>query len=377
KVYLHPLICDEKGQKMSKSKGNVIDPLVMIDKFGTDALRFTLAVTAAQGRDIKLSEDRIEGYRNFCNKLWNLARFTLMNLEEGNATGYLEVSEIPKDKLQPADKWIITKFEECRAEVESAIEKYEFDRAARAIYSFTWHQLCDWYVELIKPDLWGNNGEERKINSVSVLASTLRDLLKITHPFMPFITEEINSSLSKTGKSILEEDFPKTKEGYPKEAAEMEAVMEVIRTIRNIRTEVNVKPKALVECVFLVKDTSTVELIKNGEGLIKTLAKVSVMEVAVGGAKPEKSAFGVAGGDIEVFVALKGVVDTESETKRLSKSLEKTLAEAEGIEKKLSNKNFTGKAPKEVVEEQRAKLIILTDKKEKIEAGLERLKDLS
>ena len=203
-VYIHALIRDVQGQKMSKSKGNVIDPLVMMERYGTDALRFTLASFAAQGRDIKLAEERVEGYRNFCNKLWNLARFTLMNLGPDYA-----------DRVDPAwlnatDRWILTRLSVCAEGVTSSVEGYNFDEAARTIYGFVWHELCDWYVELSKSDLKGEKGDRRRLASSFVLVSALKDTLKLLHPFMPLITEEIWQKLPrKEGASIMVSPWPK------------------------------------------------------------------------------------------------------------------------------------------------------------------------
>ncbi|MBI1912436.1 MAG: valine--tRNA ligase [Deltaproteobacteria bacterium] len=374
-VYIHALIRDAQGQKMSKSKGNVIDPLVMMERYGTDALRFTLAVLAAQGRDIKLAEDRIEGYRNFCNKIWNLARFTLMNIGE-NAQGY------PDDaSLNMADKWILARRDLCINEVAEALDGYRFDDAARALYRFVWHELCDWYVELIKLDLRGEHGEERKQASVQVLVNVLKDTLKMLHPFMPFITEEIYNYLPGAGKTLSLTEYPKTGKDYRQVAGDMENIMDVIRAIRNIRTEMNVAQDIRTEAFFYSQDIDMREALTKGEEYIKQLAKVKHLTIRESGERPKDAVTAIAGGQegrshVEIFVPLAELIDIEAETKRLNKELEKLNAELEGVEKKLSNEAFVAKAPKDVVEKDRARLAGLKEKRAKLESGLEQIRSI-
>ncbi len=373
-VYIHALIRDAQGQKMSKSKGNVIDPLIMMERYGTDALRFTLAVLAAQGRDIKLAEDRIEGYRNFCNKIWNLARFTLMNIGPESAGSFDE------SMLNMADKWILSRRSACITEVTEAIDGYKFDEAARALYRFVWHELCDWYVELIKLDLRGERGPERKETSAKVLVDVFKDALRMLHPFMPFITEELYNYLPGA-KEISKEEYPKEGKPYPKEAVEMEEVMDVIRAIRNIRTEMNIAQDAKTDCVCFAEDPALRQTLTKNEEYIKQLAKVKGLEVKGSGDRPKDAVSALAGGvegrpGIEVFVPLAGLIDFEAETRKINKELEKTLAEYSSVEKKLSNEAFVAKAPKEVVEKDRARMAALLEKKAKLETGLDRIRSL-
>ena len=374
-VYIHALIRDADGQKMSKSRGNVIDPLVMIEKYGTDALRFTLTALAAQGRDIKLAEERIEGYRNFANKLWNLARFTLMNTE-GARTG-----DVGPGDYTTVDKWIITRLSRCTKEVSGAIENYQFDVAAKAVYTFLWHELCDWYVELIKPDLRGEKGEERKRAASGILVTVLKDTLKLLHPFMPFITEEIYSYLPSTDTYIMRSSFPEPRGEYPAEAQKTESVMDVIRAVRNIKTEMNIPPGTELDCVCFTKDASAAEALKEGRDHLKNLARIGALTVTEGGERPAQAAFAVARGKdggpaIEVFVPLKGHVDIDSEIKRLTKELEKTGRDLSSVEKKLSNDRFLERAPRDVVEKERQKLNAILDKKAKIEASIKRIRGI-
>ncbi len=372
-VYIHALIRDAQGQKMSKSKGNVIDPLVMIDKYGTDAFRFTLAVLAAQGRDIKLAEERIAGYRNFCNKLWNLARFTLMNLGDG------DVDVSGEAALNMADKWIMTRRSVCINEVKGALDEYKFDEAGRALYRFVWHELCDWYVELIKLDLRGEHGPQRKAASVQVLLAVFTDILKMLHPFMPFITEELYSYLPGAGRSIMATEFPAAGQIYA-EASDMEAVMDVIRAIRNIRVELNLAQDAKTDCICFANDAHLRDVLGKSEEYIRLLAKVKEFEVRDSGERPGNAASGIASGDgektVEVFIPLAGLIDYDAEEKKLRKELDKVALEFEGVEKRLSSDAFVGKAPADVVDKERARLAGLQEKKAKLEEGIERIRSM-
>ncbi|MCL4873976.1 valine--tRNA ligase [bacterium] len=379
-VYIHALIRDAKGQKMSKSKGNVIDPLVMMEQYGTDAFRFTLAVLAAQGRDIKLAEDRIAGYRNFCNKIWNVARFTLMNLDEtffeAMASGRARVDE---SRFNMADKWIWERRNACIREVIEAIDTYRFDEAARVLYRFVWHELCDWYVELVKLDLRGESGAERKLDAQSTLATVMMDTMKLLHPFMPFITEEIAEKLPGHAGSLMAGDFPKEGRAFPDEAARMEDVMDVIRAVRNIRTDMNVPPSAMADCFCFADDPGLRETLSEGAEYIKLLARVKGLVIAEKGERPGDSVSAVAGAGqkkAEVFVPLGGLVDFEVEEKRITKELSKAEGEASGLMKKLGNEEFTKKAPPEVVEKDRARLEVLEEKTGKLKAGLERIRSI-
>ncbi|MBI5587395.1 MAG: valine--tRNA ligase [Deltaproteobacteria bacterium] len=384
-VYIHALIRDAQGQKMSKSKGNVIDPLVMMENYGTDAFRFTLTALAAQGRDIRLAEERIAGYRNFCNKLWNLARFTLMNLE-GDATLVIRLEDannmkIDESPLNAADKWILEKKNLCVREVDEAIGTYRFDEAARVLYRFVWHELCDWYVELIKLDLRGEHGPERKYTAASVLVHVFRDALKMLHPFMPFITEELTSYLPGAGESIMTEAYPEAGKPYAAEAAVMEDLMDVVRAVRNLRTEMNVAQDVKTDCVCFSGDKVLRDSLVKGEEYIKLLAKVKNLVVKESGDRPKDSVTAVAGGQegrasVEIFIPLAELVDVEAESKRLQKELDKLVAEYEGVGKRLSNEAFVGKAPKEVVEKEKARLTALLEKKTKLQEGLDRIRSI-
>ncbi len=379
-VYIHALIRDAEGQKMSKSKGNVIDPLVMMEKYGTDAFRFTLAAFAAQGRDIKLAEERIEGYRNFCNKIWNLARFTLMNA--GNSPfvkGGLRGVETAM--LSQADKWILARLSIAAKEVSDALDVYRFDEASRVLYRFVWHELCDWYVELSKKDLRGGNGEARQAASSSVLVHVLKETMKLMHPFMPFITEEVYSHLPGREGTLLEASFPSDAASYQEDALKMDMAMDVIRAVRNIRTEMNIPKAAQIECVCFVKGSSAAGILADSAAYIKELAKVSEFDVREHGERPKDAALAMAGApeagaSIEVYVPLKGHIDIEAELKRLGRESEKLSSEYGAVEARLSSSGFAAKAPAEVVEKERARLAALSEKMAKLASSLERIKSL-
>ncbi|MEK6599358.1 MAG: valine--tRNA ligase, partial [Deltaproteobacteria bacterium] len=371
-VYIHALVRDAEGQKMSKSKGNVIDPLVIMDKYGTDAFRFTLAAMAAQGRDIKLAEERIEGYRNFCNKIWNLARFTLMNLE-----GFSDHWPLTTGHYSLADKWILTRLNAAIKDVTEDLETYRFNDAANSAYQFVWHELCDWYVELIKFDLRGENSEERKMTAQTVLLKILKDSLKLLHPIMPFITEEIWDVLPHEEgdkgqgagvSSIMQQPFPKTGEDYPDAERDMILIMDVIKAIRNIRSEMNVSPALTIEAVCYSSDVSVIRLLETEGSHIKTLSKVSVLNISAPAGRPENCATAIAD-NIEIFIPLKGLINFEEEEKRLKKDIEKIEKEILALERKMSNKEFIERAPKEVVEKDKARLEELLQKKTKLEQG--------
>jgi valyl-tRNA synthetase len=356
---------------MSKSKGNVIDPLTIIDQYGTDAFRFTLAAFAAQGRDIKLAEERIAGYRNFCNKVWNAARFTLMNLEGFDPDG-ITLGEL---SLSPGDKWILHRLNETSRLVDESLTGYRYNESASALYQFTWSEFCDWYLELSKQDLY-NGTPERKKTSQYVLWYTLDHLLRLLHPFMPFITEEIWQALpgSKASPTIMQATFPMPAEerSFAAEAAAMERVMEVIGAIRNIRGEMDVPPSRQIVAILSCAGTESLELMQQGQGAIVNLARVSDLTIGQGLEKPEDASIQVAG-DVQIFVPLKGLVNVEEEEKRLTKEIAKIEKEIDMFSKKLQNPSFVDRAPADVVAKEREKLAEVTGKKRVLEESLEKI----
>ncbi len=363
-VYIHALVRDSEGKKMSKSKGNVIDPLQVMDQFGTDAFRFTLAALAAQGRDIKLSEERIRGYRHFVNKMWNAARFVIMNLGlERDVEGKNMASSLQ-------DRWILTRLGKVSEEVAQAIEDYRFNDAATLCYRFVWHEFCDWYLEMAKEVLYGQDESARE-SSRSVIQEVLMAVLKLMHPFMPFVTEEIWQRLPKGKGSIMTAKFPEASDFVRDDETEkeMEMLMGVITGIRNIRGEMNIPPSKRVNVLIDVQDEKDADVLKGNMFHIKNLAKVDDMSVGSGVDKPEASATAVFGQN-QVHVVLKGLLDFQEERRRLKKEIKKIEKDFEFSKKKLSNQGFLKKAPSEVVAEVREKVEALSLKLEKLNQNL-------
>ena len=363
-VYIHALVRDAEGKKMSKSKGNVIDPLEVMDQFGTDAFRFTLAALAAQGRDIKLSEETIVGYRHFVNKIWNAARFALMNLDE---------NEDPKHDERAytlADRWILTRLGQVSEEVSRAIEAYQFNEAAGHCYQFIWHELCDWYLEMAKQELYGNNGVSKE-TARAVVQEALMAALKLLHPFMPFVTEEIWQKLPRTEGSIMTASFPDRSDFLRDEDAlkEMNLLMGVIAAVRNIRGEMNIPPSKNVNLIIDAKNKQDEGILGQNLAYIQTLAKVDGASIGSGLPKPEKSATAMFE-ETSVHVLLEGLIDFEEEKKRIRKAISKIEKDMEASKKKLSNKGFLEKAPAEIVADVKAKFEGFSTKLSKLKQNL-------
>jgi valyl-tRNA synthetase len=385
-VYIHALVRDAEGQKMSKSKGNVIDPLVMIEQYGTDAFRFTLTAFAAQGRDIKLAPERIEGYRNFANKIWNASRFVMMNLEEG----FTPNSELLTPDASLADRWIVSRLNAVVKDVEAALADYRFNDIASALYHFTWHEYCDWYLELSKPALMGDLGAAPRRSTQTVLAHVLETTLRLLHPIMPFITEEIWQNLPEnvrvqgpgsgvqegngTIESIMVAPFPVADDKRINAGIEqdMQMVMDLILAIRNIRGEMNIAPSMQITVIVKVENKELGEHLEKSAGYAKTLARIKELHIGVAEDKPKNVATAVIKG-AEVYVPLEGILDLTQERDRLQKEIAKISKDIEVFSKKLSNKNFVDKAPKDVVEKDTAKLEEFKVKRGKLEESLKML----
>src|SRR3989338_9220937 len=374
-VYIHALIRDVEGQKMSKSRGNVVDPLDIIGKFGADTLRFTLAALASQGRDIRLSEERLEGYRNFANKLWNASRFVISN------TG--DFSSKPQDEkdfiLSDIDKWIYSKLHEVIKEVRDAFDNYRFNEAANSIYQFLWHEYCDWYIEFTKPDLIQETNEIRKRTARKVLTDVLERILRLLHPFMPFITEEIWQYVKpeKSIESIMISSYPKQDDVdfYPEETARVEELKSLIKVIRNIRSEMDIPPSTRIKVYIKTPDSSDSERIDSAREYISKLCRTSEINVCINLSKPKASATGIVR-NMELFVPLEGILDFEEEKKRLEKKINKLEKDFSVLERKLKNEDFIKNAPAEVVEKDKEKHNELIKEKKKIEGHLKALEEL-
>ncbi len=377
-VYIHALVRDAQGQKMSKSKGNVIDPLTIIEQYGTDAFRFTLAAFAAQGRDIKLAEERIAGYRNFCNKVWNAARFTLMNLEGFDPDGI----SFEGLELSQGDKWILHRLNETARTVDETLSGYRYNESAMALYQFTWSEFCDWYLELSKQDLY-NGTPERKLAARYVLWYTLENLLRLLHPFIPFITEEVWQALPGTvgangcSATIMLAPYPEFRDSlsFPEAAAGMERVMAVISGIRNIRGEMEVPPSKQIAVILSCDSEESRRLMKHNEGAIISMARVADLAIGCAIEKPEDASIQVAG-DIQIYVPLKGLVDVAAEEERLLKEIGKIEKEIEMFSKKLESPAFVDRAPAEIVAKERQKLAEVNGKKLVLEESLDKIRKL-
>ncbi|MES9996201.1 valine--tRNA ligase [Desulfovibrio aminophilus] len=373
-VYIHALVRDEQGKKMSKSTGNVIDPLEMIQKYGTDSLRFTLTAFAAMGRDIKLSEKRIEGYRHFVNKIWNAARFALMNLPEAMPRAEL------KDCGGLANTWILRRLEEVKEEVRLAVVEYRFNDMAQGLYRFIWSEFCDWYLEMAKGDLYGQD-ETAKARTQVVLWTVLSETLVLLHPIMPFVTQEIWAALPgipENRKDIALEPFPAARPELRDEAvaARMELFQGVVTAVRNIRAELGVDPARKLDLLVRTPSAEDAALLESVRPLLLSLARLENFQAGSEVKGPRASGTAVVRGN-EVFVPLEGVVDFEAELTRVGKQLDKLAQQVSIVEKKLANQGFVAKAPAEVVEKEREKLTLLAEEKDKLSALEARLRSVA
>lgn len=373
-VYVHALVRDEAGKKMSKSTGNVIDPLIIIDRYGTDAFRFTLAAFAAQGRDVKMSEKRVEGYRNFINKIWNAARFALTHINKA-------YNDITPQSLSLVDRWILSRLYRVSGKVSEALENYRFNDAAGAIYNFVWHEFCDWYLEAVKPALYGKEGENRQQATLGVLWRVLHDTLILLHPFIPFITEEIWHKLPGTQGSIMKAAFPlyaDNDHGIQRDEeaeSDMGLISGIITGIRNIRGEMNISPSLSLAVSAQSTDESTMKTIQQYRDIIINLARLNSLSVGNAVERP-KSAATVVVDDATIFVSLEGIVDFAKEIERLEKEINKLTNESAAVSKKLTNEDFLKKAPVEVVEKVKAKHDVLVEKQQKLLSNLTKIKEL-
>ncbi len=371
-VYLHAMVRDDKGHKMSKTRGNVIDPLEVTEKYGADALRFTLAAMAGQGRDIKLSLDRVAGYQAFANKIWNAARFAFMNLE-GYAPDGKEAWDRPLDL---ADRWILSRLDHAIKHANGSLEDYRFDDAARAVYSFFWHELCDWYIELSKPALRGELGEQARGSSQAVLVHCLDVALRLLHPFMPFVTEEIWQKLplgEDRPESVVIATYPESAGRDSASEAAMAPLISAIGGVRTIRGETGIAPKIEVPIIVQASLPHVREAFQSYSRYLVALTNAESVVVEDPGEQPPKAAVHVGEG-IEVFVPLEGLIDISEECRRLEGGLEKLQKELQGLERRLSNPKFVERAPEEVVSSVRERVAVLREQQDRLEQNLSRLK---
>ncbi len=376
-VYVHALVRDEHGKKMSKSTGNVIDPLKIIDEFGADAFRFTLAAFAAQGRDVKMSEKRIEGYMHFINKLWNAARFVLMNIGEETADS-LKSEVINKPSI--LHRWILSRLRKVMETSADALADYKFNDAASALYQFVWHEFCDWYVEAVKPSLYGKLGEDEKTNAMAVSSLVLRETLVLLHPFIPFVTEEIWHKLPETTGSIMKATHPLDSDivnvATADDGAEtaMELIFGAVSGIRNVRGEMNIAPSLKLTVQVQTDDKQTREILEDNKGIIVNLARLNSIEISTVGERPASAATAIVG-EATFYVSLEGIIDFAKEAARLEKEIKKIEGELKGVSKKLNNEDFLAKAPDNVVAKVKDKFETLSEKQQKLVSNLDRIKE--
>lgn len=370
KVFIHGLVRDSQGRKMSKSLGNGIDPLEVIEKYGADTLRFMLITGNTPGNDMRFYWERVEGTRNFANKIWNASRFALMNME-----GYDKDAELAPYTL--ADKWILSRLQDTVKDVTGLLERFELGEAGRAIYDFIWSEVCDWYIEIAKPRLYNKEAAAERATAQHVLATVLVSAMKLLHPYMPFITEEIYQCLPHEAESIMISKWPVADESLIDPEAErgMNAIMDSIKAIRNMRAEVNANPGKKIPAVMLVADDLR-EVVAANDGYIKLLGGIDNLQLrALDGEKPENAMAAVVTG-IEVYLPLAGLIDVDKETQRLSKELatmEKDLQRAGG---KLNNAGFLAKAPEDVIAKERAKYEELSGKIDAVKKRMAYLAEL-
>ena len=374
-VYVHALVRDEKGEKMSKTKGNVIDPLEMINKYGADSLRYALAALAAQGRDIRLSEKRIEGYKHFANKIWNASKFVLTNLEN-HGTGHI-IYDVSSLHLSYEDKWILSKLNETINKVKRALMEYRFNDYAQEVYDFFWHNYCDWYIEFTKERIYKGNDEEVR-TALSVLIYVLDQSLKLLHPIMPFITEEIWQKLPyQETKYLPLAKFPKYREefNFDEDKNYIENVKELVVAIRNARADFGIEPSKKLTVYIKPESIEFETVLKSLIPSLKLLAKLESVVISKDLDKPKNSIV-VVFSKGEAYLDISGSIDIEKEIERQEKLLKDIGKSITISEKRLSNKNFIEKAPKEVVDRERAKYEEFKQKKDKIAKILENLKAL-
>ena len=364
KCYIHGLVRDEQGRKMSKSKGNTVDPMETIDKYGADALRFFMASSETQGRDINLSDSRIQGYRNFATKLWNAARFCEMN--ECYSVKDFDISAV---KLE-INRWIIAKAKETTKDVTDSLNNYRFSDAANAVYQFIWGTFCDWYIELTKPVFYGNNAEDIK-ETRAVAAWTLDRILTILHPFMPFITTELWNNLTNRSQKLILTSWPSDEQVSDADKYDIDWSIDLISAVRSLRSSMNLPAGAKLTAYVKAKDVD-LQIIAKQNKLICTLARLETLS-PLGDTEITKDMVQTVSRDATILIPLKGVVDFAVERERLNKELETLNKNLDGYARKLNNESFVAKAPAKVVEEEKRRQAEALENKAKVEEALARI----
>ena len=364
-VLIHGIVRDEQGRKMSKSLGNGIDPLAVIEKYGADSLRLSLLTGVAPGNDTRYSDTKVEACRNFINKLWNAARFVFMNV------GDKKIPAIEDVKLTPADKWIVSKLQNCIREVTTNLNKYELGVASDLAMNFVWDDFCDWYIELSKPALYSDD-EDRKTDALAVLCFVLENALKLLHPFIPFVTEEIYQNLPNVKGSIMLSEFPRYnyRLSYKKEAKAFEGVMEIIKAVRAMKKDADCPPSKKVE-LFVV--TENKRLIQLNKDCILKLSGGSELTIVNSASEVDGKTVSSVTEIAQIYVPLGELVDIEKEKARLTAEIERIDGEIARAEGKLNNQNFVAKAPQKLVDAEKEKVAKYQNMKAKCQEQLESL----
>ncbi len=368
-VLIHGLVRDEQGRKMSKSLGNGVDPMEVIDQYGADALRYFLSTGTSPGQDLRYSTEKVEATWNFANKIWNASRFALMNM---NGLTYDEIDFSGEKSV--ADKWILTRLNETIDHVTKLSERYEFGEVGRALYNFIWDDFCDWYIEMAKLPLYGED-EAAKKTTRSILAYVLDQTMRLLHPFMPFITEEIWQNIPHSGVSITEAEWPVVNQELSDEeaAAEMKLLVEMIRSVRNIRAEVQTPLSKKIKMFVKAKDETILRTIEKNRAYIERFCNPEQLQMGTDIEIPEKAMTAVITG-VEIILPLEGLINIDEEMARLQKELDRLNKEVDRVQKKLSNEGFMKKAPEQVVAEERAKEKDYLEKRNIVEARIQELR---
>lgn len=359
-VFVHGIVRDALGRKMSKSIGNGIDPLEVIEKHGADSLRFSLLAGNSAGNDMRFYWEKVEAARNFCNKIFNAARFVLMNVEGA------EITALDSTSFDISDKWILHRLNKIISEVTDNLDNFELGLAAQKIYDFIWSEFCDWYIEIAKPRIYGNDSSE-SLHAKAMLVKVLNDSMKLLHPFMPFITEEVFMHLPGAPETIMRSDWPESKDefNFSEEAAYMEAVMELTRAIRNLRAEMNVSPAKRISVIIIPKP-GMYEVFSAVSGYLNKLAGLKEVTIQTDKVKAPKNSVSAFCTIAEAIIPLEQLVDFDKERERVSKELEKVYAEINRYETKLKNPGFLAGAPETIIEAERTKLKVAYELKNKL-----------
>ncbi len=367
-VYIHALVRDASGQKMSKSKGNVIDPLIMMEKYGTDAFRFTLAAFAAQGRDVKFAEERVEGYRHFVNKLWNASRFILLNAGDEKTPERMSL-----ENLDIGSRWILSRLAATAADVNASLEDYRFNDAANSVYQFIWRELCDWYIEMVKPILYEDSDGRELVRKC--LLFVLDNTVRLLHPFMPYVTEEIWHHVAvphKQPASIVVANFPALLPRDEDAEVEMAIIMETVTGIRTIRGELNLSPSLELRACVKTQSGKTKEVLNRNLAYLNKLARADITEIGAGVKKPRGAAAAVRN-YVEVYVPLEGLLNVDLEIDRLKKDEAKVEESIAFLNKKLLNEDFLRRAPKDIIAKEKEKYEECLRKKDRILENIRKL----